>query len=91
MIKTLIISVDDPDLSGALTIAGTNFDNSEFNKIVTIAIGGAKIAVNSQDLAQALAAVVDFQTPVRQATTVSIAAAPFVDDQPLMKWGKDNG
>lgn len=60
MIKTLAVSIDDTNKDSQLTIAGTQSEEG-FNTVLTVAIGGSKIAVNSQELAEALKVVVDFQ------------------------------
>gem|GEM_PF-5073190 len=62
MIKTLTVGIPDKDNQEQLNIIGTK-DDTQFNKIVVLAVGQVKIAVESQQLAQALSEVVQFQTP----------------------------
>lgn len=62
MIKSLIVTIDDINQDDKLSIQGT-LSPKEFNKAVVLSIGQTKIAVDSQVLAEALAAVVSFQTP----------------------------
>jgi len=63
MIKTLSVSIFDTMKDGQLTIAGTQSPEG-FNTVVTVAIGGTKIAVDSKELAEMLKAVVDFQSNI---------------------------
>lgn len=62
MIKSLTVSIDDIEKADRLTISGAQ-NVTEFTPNVTISVGQYKISVNSQDLAEALKTVVDFQTP----------------------------
>lgn len=62
MRKTLSITIDDSEKADGMTISGS-LDPSAFNPNVILRVGNAALAVNSQELAQALAEVVAFQTP----------------------------
>lgn len=65
MKKMLSITVDDEKGDG-VTISGALNQDDTFNKIVVLSIGSAKIPVDSQELARALAEVVSFQTPPKK-------------------------
>lgn len=63
MKKTLSITIEDTEKVDGPTISGS-LDESQFNPNIVIAIGGAKISVNSKNLAEGLSELVKFQTPV---------------------------
>lgn len=69
MKKTLSVALEDVEKADTLTISGTQED--KFNTTVVLRIGQSVFAVNSQDLAQALACVVDFQTPVKPSIVIN--------------------
>lgn len=62
--RTLTVGITDKDNDQQLNIIGTKEDVG-FNRIVVLAIGQSKIAVDSQALAEALSEVVQFQTPAQ--------------------------
>jgi hypothetical protein len=69
MIKSLTVSIESADKDGYMNITGTQ-NAVDFVKEVVLTVGIHKIAVNSQELAEALATIVDFQTPPTSIVTV---------------------
>jgi hypothetical protein len=65
MVKSLTVSIESVEKGEHISITGTQ-NPTEFVKDVVLTIGSFKISVNSQDLAEALAAIVDFQTVPKQ-------------------------
>lgn len=61
MTKTLTVSIEDVDKQGQVSISGS-LDELNFNTMVILNVAGNKVALNSQELAKALAEVVDFQS-----------------------------
>lgn len=61
MIKTLTVTIKDTTEESELSVRGTR-DEAQFNPVVVLVTPMGQIAVNSQDLAKALAEVVNFQT-----------------------------
>jgi hypothetical protein len=62
MTKTLSVSITDIEQVEHLTISGTLHEGG-FNETVVLGVGQTKIALNSQQLAEALSEIVKFQTP----------------------------
>ena len=60
MTKTLSCSIEDIEKADMLTISGTIHED-KFNEQIILSVGQTKIAINSQELAQALKTVVEFQ------------------------------
>ena len=69
MVKSLTVSIESADKDGHMNITGTQ-NAVDFVKEVVLTVGIHKIAVNSQELAEALATIVDFQTPPKSTVTV---------------------
>ena len=69
MVKTLSISIDDVNKDNGISISGT-LDETQFNKTIVLTIGPSKVALDSEELARALAEVVNFQ---RNAPPISMA------------------
>lgn len=64
MIKSLTVSIESVEKGEHISITGTQKPD-EFVKEVVLTVGTYKVALNSQDLAEALKVLVDFQTPPR--------------------------
>lgn len=60
MIKTLTVAIQDTNKDDSISISGAYSDEG-FNTVIVVTIGTHKIALNSQEFAQALAEVVKFQ------------------------------
>ena len=84
MTRTLTVTVEDPDKSGSISISGT-LQQDKFNELIVLSIGQAKIALNSQDLASALKAVVDFQQTQTKPSIVIPSGTNLDEDAPLFR------
>lgn len=78
MVKSLTVSIESVEKGEHISITGTQ-NPAEFVKEVVLTVGMTKIAVNSQDLAQALAAIVDFQT-IPKSTITNDSTVNIVHD-----------
>jgi hypothetical protein len=61
MIKTLTVTIKDTTEESEVSIRGTR-DEEKFNPTVVLVTAMGQVAVDSQQLAKALAEVVNFQT-----------------------------
>lgn len=63
MTKSLTVSIESVEKGEHVSITGTQKPD-EFVKEVVLTVGTYKVALNSQDIDEALKILVDFQTPV---------------------------
>ncbi len=61
MQKTLTISIEDIEQANTIQVSGT-LHAAQFNDVVILSVGTAKVPVNSRDLQAALNEVVTFQS-----------------------------
>jgi hypothetical protein len=83
MTRTLTCSIDDVEKINHLSISGTR--QEQFNPNVVLTVGSLKVVLDSQELASALAAVVDFQTPPSspKSPPVEVIDYKYLDDNGL--------
>lgn len=81
MIKTLTVTIKDTTEESEVSVRGTR-DEAQFNPTVVLVTPMGQVAVNSQDLAKALAEVVTFQTGSSAETKVVAAPEYILPSEP---------